>query len=77
MNYRKFGNTPLRVSETGFGAWAIGGNAMVGNVPIGWGITDDKLAEAAIRESIEQGLNFFDTADFYRPLTMRPANSAG
>lgn len=65
MNYRKFGNTSLQVSETGFGAWAIGGNAMVGNVPIGWGVTDDKLATAAIQECLAQGLNFFDTADFY------------
>ena len=65
MNYRKFGNTSLRPGETGFGAWAIGGNAMVGNVPIGWGVTDDKLAEAAIHECLAQGLNFFDTADFY------------
>ena len=32
MNYRKFGNTDLRVSEIGFGSWAIGGAANVGGV---------------------------------------------
>lgn len=65
MQYRKFGNTDLNVSEIGFGAWAIGGNAMVGNTPIGWGPSDDKTSVAAIRQSIDCGINFFDTADFY------------
>lgn len=65
MKYRKFGNTDLMVSEIGFGAWAIGGNAMVGNTPIGWGKTDDDVSVAAIRKSRECGINFFDTADFY------------
>lgn len=65
MNYRKFGDTDLKVSEIGFGAWAIGGNAMVGNTPIGWGKTDDATSVAAIRQSLECGINFFDTADFY------------
>lgn len=65
MQYRKFGNTDLIVSEIGFGAWAIGGNAIVGNTPIGWGKADDNESFAAILQSIEQGINFFDTADFY------------
>jgi len=65
MKYRKFGNTDLLVSEIGFGAWAIGGNAMVGDTPIGWGKADDSTSIAAIRKSRECGINFFDTADFY------------
>ncbi len=65
MNYRKFGKTDLRVSEIGFGAWAIGGAATVGNVPIGWGATDDKESERALLAALEMGINFFDTADFY------------
>ena len=65
MNYRKFGNTGLSVSEIGFGAWAIGGNAMVGDTPIGWGRADDEVSIAAIHKSLECGINFFDTADFY------------
>jgi aryl-alcohol dehydrogenase-like predicted oxidoreductase len=38
---------------------------MVGNIPIGWGKTDDAVSLAAIHQSLESGINFFDTADFY------------
>jgi aryl-alcohol dehydrogenase-like predicted oxidoreductase len=65
MQYRKFGNTDLEVSEIGFGAWAIGGNALVGNTPIGWGKTDDATSVKAIEAAVDAGINFFDTADFY------------
>jgi len=65
MNYRKFGNTDLLVSEVGFGTWAIGGGAMVGNTAIGWGETDDDTSKEAIYKSLEVGINFFDTADVY------------
>ena len=65
MIYRKFGGTNLMVSEIGFGAWAIGGNAMVGDTPIGWGKADDAMSVAAIHKAMDCGINFFDTADFY------------
>lgn len=65
MNYRKFGNTDLRVSEIGFGSWAIGGAANVGGVPIGWGPSDDAVSKKAIHAALDAGINFFDTADFY------------
>lgn len=65
MQYRKFGNTDLLVSEIGFGAWAIGGNAKVGETPIGWGQVDDEVSKKAVRTALDSGINFFDTADFY------------
>lgn len=65
MQYRKFGATELLVSEVGFGAWAIGGGAMIGNTAIGWGNADDAVSEEAIYASLEAGINFFDTADIY------------
>lgn len=65
MNFRKFGNTELVVSEIGFGAWAIGGGAMIGNTPIGWGEANDETSKEAIYKSLEAGINFFDTADIY------------
>lgn len=65
MQYRKFGTTDLQVSEVGFGAWAIGGGAMVGHTAIGWGDVDDTTSVQAIRAAIDAGINFFDTADIY------------
>ena len=65
MQYRKFGNTDLLVSEIGFGAWAIGGGAMIGNTAIGWGDVDDAISIKAIHAALEAGIDFFDTADIY------------
>lgn len=65
MNYRSFGKTSLKVSEVGFGAWAIGGPAMAGNIPIGWGNVDDNVSLKALEKAYFQGINFYDTADFY------------
>ncbi len=53
------------VSEVGFGAWGIGGPAMAGDVPIGWGRVDDKTSIKAIEKALELGVTFYDTADFY------------
>lgn len=65
MLYRKFGHSDLLVSEIGFGAWGIGGPAIVGNTPIGWGNVDDKTSIEALNKALELGINFYDTADFY------------
>lgn len=65
MQYRKFGNTDLLVSEIGFGAWAIGGGAMIGSTAIGWGDADDTVSVKAIHAALDAGINFFDTADIY------------
>jgi aryl-alcohol dehydrogenase-like predicted oxidoreductase len=65
MNFRKFGRTELLVSEIGFGAWGIGGPAMVGETAIGWGDVDDETSIKALKKSFDLGINFYDTADFY------------
>ncbi|HEY0732282.1 MAG TPA: aldo/keto reductase, partial [Chitinophagaceae bacterium] len=65
MQYRRFGSTDLKVSEIGFGTWAIGGNAMIGNTAIGWGPSDDTTSIEAIYAALDAGINFFDTADIY------------
>ena len=56
MQYRMMGKTGYKVSEVSFGAWAIGGT---------WGEVDDAQSVAALEEAVEQGVNFFDTADVY------------
>ena len=61
MNTRTLGKTGLRVSEIGFGGWAIGGNAF-GN---SYGDTDDAVSKAAVRRALELGVTLFDTADVY------------
>jgi aryl-alcohol dehydrogenase-like predicted oxidoreductase len=65
MKYRKFGQTDMIVSEVGFGAWAIGGPAMAGDIPIGWGDVDDSTSKKALLHALMLGINFYDTADFY------------
>ncbi len=56
MRYRRLGKTGYKVSEIGFGAWAIGGD---------WGSTDDKEAMATLHAAVDAGVTFFDTADVY------------
>ncbi len=61
VHTRILGRTGLVVSEVGFGAWAIGGNAH-GN---SYGPTDDATSIAAVRRAADLGVTFFDTADVY------------
>lgn len=65
MNYRKFGNSDLEVSEVGFGTWGIGGPSMAGDIPIGWGEVNDETSIKALQTAYDLGINFYDTADFY------------
>lgn len=65
MDYEKFGSTDLFVSKIGFGAWGIGGPAMAGSIPIGWGNVDDNISISALKKSFDLGVTFYDTADFY------------
>ena len=61
VRYRTLGRTGIRVSEVGFGAWGIGGNAH-GN---SYGPTEDATSIAAVRRAIDLGCTFFDSADVY------------
>ena len=48
------------VTVVGFGSWAVGGPYL-----FGWGPVDDDESIAAIREAVEQGVNWVDTAPIY------------
>jgi aryl-alcohol dehydrogenase-like predicted oxidoreductase len=58
---RQLGNSDMRLTRIGFGAWAIGG----GNWQFGWGTQDDNDSIAAIHRALELGVNWIDTAAVY------------
>jgi aryl-alcohol dehydrogenase-like predicted oxidoreductase len=61
MQTRKLGNSDLSITAIGFGAWAIGG----GGWAFAWGAQDDADSIATIREAIDLGINWIDTAAVY------------
>ena len=56
MKYTQFGKTSLHVSVLSYGTWQFGGD---------WGSFDAKEAQATIRQALDLGINFFDTAQAY------------
>jgi aryl-alcohol dehydrogenase-like predicted oxidoreductase len=58
---RKLGTRGLELTTVGFGAWAIGG----GDWRFGWGPQDDDESIAAVRDAVERGINWVDTAAVY------------
>ena len=56
MKYRSFSTTGWKTSEIGLGCWAIGSE---------WGEVSPKDAREVLRASLDNGVNFFDTADVY------------
>src|SRR5437667_2454491 len=61
MNTRQLGNSDLYITPIGFGAWAIGGSGW----QFAWGAQDDDESVAAIREALDAGVNWIDTAAVY------------
>ena len=58
MRYNDYTKQSPRVSEIGLGAWQLGTNS-------GWKSMSEKEAIAMVHESIDLGVNFFDTAPNY------------
>ena len=61
METRKLGNSDLRITPVGFGAWAAGGPGW----EFAWGPQDDQDSIAAILKALEMGVNWIDTAAVY------------
>ena len=61
MKTRQLGNSDLYITPIGFGAWAIGGSGW----EFAWGAQDDRDSVAAIREALDKGINWIDTAAVY------------
>jgi aryl-alcohol dehydrogenase-like predicted oxidoreductase len=56
MKYRKLGKTGFEVSEVSLGTWQIGAS---------WGSVSEQDAVKLLETAIDNGINFFDTADVY------------
>jgi aryl-alcohol dehydrogenase-like predicted oxidoreductase len=61
MQTKQLGNSDMKITPIGVGAWAIGG----GGWAFGWGPQDDQDSIAAIRKAIDAGMNWIDTAAVY------------
>jgi aryl-alcohol dehydrogenase-like predicted oxidoreductase len=60
MNTKKLGDSDLKITPIGFGAWAVGGSWQ-----FGWGEQSDRDSIAAIHRALELGINWIDTAAVY------------
>jgi len=58
MQYRRLGRTDITVSAVAMGCWAIVGDST-------WGPQDERDSIAAIHAALDEGINFFDTAEMY------------
>jgi voltage-dependent potassium channel beta subunit len=54
MNYRRMGQTGLKLSELSLGAWVTFGDQV-----------EEKTAVELLQEAYDKGVNFFDNADIY------------
>src|SRR5260370_10996545 len=61
METRKLGNSDIKITPVGFGAWALGG----GGWEFAWGPQDDTDSIAALHRALELAVNWIDTAAVY------------
>lgn len=61
MRKRKLGNTNIELTQIGLGTFAMGGS----NWQYSWGYQDEKDSITTIKNAIELGVNWIDTAPAY------------
>lgn len=61
MQFKQLGNSDLKITPLGIGAWAMGG----GGWQFGWGPQDDQESIDAIHAALDRGINWIDTAAVY------------
>ena len=61
MQTRNLGNSDLKITPIGVGAWAMGG----GQWAFSWGKQDDDASISAIHTALDAGVNWIDTAAVY------------
>jgi aryl-alcohol dehydrogenase-like predicted oxidoreductase len=57
MRYRKLADTDVTLSEVGFGVWTVAAGW--------WGDFSDDQAADLLRQALDLGISYFDTADTY------------
>ncbi len=60
MQTKQLGYTDLQLTTVGLGAWAMGGPWL-----FGWGPQDDDQSIATVQRSMDEGINWIDTAPIY------------
>jgi aryl-alcohol dehydrogenase-like predicted oxidoreductase len=60
MKFKYFSNSKKKISQLGFGCWAIGSDKGTG-----YGKIDIKEAKKSLNYAFDNGINFFDTANLY------------
>jgi len=61
METRVLGNSNLQITRIGVGAWAMGGGGWTWS----WGPQDDEESIDAIKQALDLGINWIDTAAVY------------
>ncbi|HYL78779.1 MAG TPA: aldo/keto reductase [Bryobacteraceae bacterium] len=61
MQTKQLGQSGLRITPIGIGAWAMGGSGWA----FAWGPQDDHDSIAAIHAALDRGINWIDTAAVY------------
>ncbi len=61
MQTRQLGNSDLRITPLGVGAWAMGG----ADWAFAWGAQEDDASIRAIHAALDAGMNWIDTANVY------------
>jgi aryl-alcohol dehydrogenase-like predicted oxidoreductase len=61
LETKQLGNSDLKITTIGFGAWAIGG----GDWQFAWGHQEDDESVQAIQRALRLGINWIDTAAIY------------
>lgn len=58
MKYQKLGHSDIDVSVLALGCWPFAGGKV-------WGEQDDQVSIATVHAALDEGINFFDTAEGY------------
>lgn len=61
METKQLGNSDMKITPIGIGAWAMGGSGWA----FAWGPQDDADSIAAIQAGLDRGINWIDTAAVY------------